>query len=87
MTLARSVLIGAAFWVGATVASQAQYQTGAYNQYQSPPPYRTSPVPPSWSYNPYTSGLGPCPQRLASDSESCREQMPPTFGQPDLRPH
>ncbi len=39
-------------------------------------------APPSWSYDPYTSGLGPCPQRLRGDP-SCAETVAPTAGQPN----
>ena len=42
-------------------------------------------TPPSWSYDPYTSGLSPCPQRLPGD-EPCSETMHPTYGQPSYWP-
>jgi hypothetical protein len=80
MTLARSILLAAICLGGTTFAAHAQWQY--------PPPYPYSQVPatpPAWSYDPYTSGFGPCPQRTPNDSLSCRDQMPPTFGQPDYR--
>ena len=93
MTLRKSILLGAMCLVGTALAAnaQAQYQPYPYNQVSQLPQYQPSytPVPatpPSWSYDPYTSGFGPCPQRDAKDSLSCRDQMPPTYGQPDLRP-
>ena len=39
-------------------------------------------APASWSYSPYTSGLGPCPQRDRTDS-ACSERIAPTAGQPN----
>lgn len=48
-------------------------------------PYAFDPgqaAPPSWYYNPYTSGLGPCPQRYRTDPP-CRETIQPSYGQPD----
>ena len=89
----KSLLIGTVCLVGTAVLAnaQAQYQPYPYNQlsqvplYQ--PPYAAAPTTPlAWSYDPYTSGLSPCPQHDPRDSVSCREQMPPTYGQPDLRP-
>jgi hypothetical protein len=53
------------------------------------PPVTVNPyvptTPPSWSYNPYTSGLGPCPQRLPGDPP-CSETMVPSYGQPSYWP-
>ena len=79
MRLWKSVLLGAMCLVGTGLVAQAQYALPGPQYYQVPA------TPPAWSYNPYTSGFGPCPQRLPNDSTSCREQMPPTFGQPDFR--
>jgi hypothetical protein len=42
-------------------------------------------TPPEWSYNPYTSGLGPCPQRMPGD-QPCKETMHPSYGQPSFWP-
>lgn len=73
----KSILIGAALLVAATVAAQAQPQYPAY-------PYNQVPVaPPSWSYDPYTSGLAPCPQWRPGDLTRCGQQMPPSYGQPN----
>ena len=89
----KSLLIGAVFLIGAALLAhaQAQYQPYPYTQLsQLPlhqPPYAPVPTTPLlWSYDPYTSGFSPCPQRDPRDSLSCRDQMPPTYGQPDLRP-
>ena len=75
------MLLGAMCLVATTLGANAQPQYQPYPYYQAPVP------PPSWSYDPYTSGLSPCPQRLPSDSTSCRQQMPPSYGQPSYRPH
>jgi hypothetical protein len=94
----KSILIGAVFLAGTALVTDArsqypvQYPAYPYNnqlsqlpQYQ--PSYAPIPAtPPSWSYDPYTSGLSPCPQRDPRDSDSCWQQMPPTYGQPDYRP-
>jgi len=42
-------------------------------------------TPPSWSFDPYTSGLGPCPQRGPGD-EPCSERISPSYGQPSYWP-
>lgn len=42
-------------------------------------------TPPSWSYDPYTSGLSPCPQRMPGD-DPCRDTMQPSYGQPSYWP-
>jgi hypothetical protein len=57
----------------------------AQHPYQTFPYYRVPSTPPSWSYDPYTSGLGPCPQRYRSDPP-CRYTMHPTYGQPSYWP-
>jgi len=38
-------------------------------------------IPPAWSYNPYTAGLAPCPQREAGDP-SCGDLMTPSSSRP-----
>jgi hypothetical protein len=84
MALGKSMLISAALLVGATLVAnaQAQYQAYPNNQVAVAPPYNPAPViPPSWYYDPYTSGLGPCPQRYQADPP-CREVMEPSYGQP-----
>ena len=96
MTLARYILT-AGLVIGAAPAN-AQSQWPSY-QYPPPPPvvyhYPFLPpvavqpyvptTPPSWSYNPYTSGLSPCPQRLPGD-DPCSETMQPSYGQPSYWP-
>jgi hypothetical protein len=79
MRFCRSIPTSAAVLLGATLIAQAAPQYPWY-------PFYPVPVPPAaWSYDPYTSGLSPCPQWMPGDS-SCRNQMPPTYGQPDYRP-
>ncbi len=80
MTLRKSALLSAIFLVGATLAANAQTYYPAYPYQQAPP------RPPSWSYDPYTSGSAPCPQRLPGDQTTCQQQMPPTYGQPSYWP-
>jgi hypothetical protein len=58
-----------------------------YAPYQTP--YPTSParaLPPSWSYDPYTSGQTSCPQKRPGDTQPCSQIMPPTYGQPSYWP-
>ena len=77
MPLVKSMFLGAAFLIGASVAANAQAQYQPY-PYPSSQPYPYSPptdyrqvrpsnqvpaVPPSWYYNPYTSGFTPDPNR------------------------
>jgi hypothetical protein len=79
MTLRKSMLMSGVLLVGATFVANAQPQ---YPWYPYP---QLSAAPPSWYYDPYTSGLGPCPQRRPSDPP-CRETMEPSFGQPSYWP-
>lgn len=55
-------------------------------QYQTVPYQQPAQTPPSWSYDPYTSGLGPCPQKGPWDTQPCSQIMPPTYGQPSYWP-
>lgn len=72
------------------MAQPVQYQQPyqSYQQQYSAVPiqnYRANPAPAapsSWSYDPYTSGLGPCPQRMRGD-DRCSETIAPTAGQPN----
>ena len=80
MTLRKAMFLGAICLAGAAVAAKAQPQYPAY-------PLNPGPAtPPSWSYDPYTSGSAPCPQRMPGDLTTCRQQMPPTYGQPSYWP-
>jgi hypothetical protein len=85
MALAKSILLSAALLVGTTLVanSQAQYQPYPNPQVAvTPPPSPQVPAAPlSWYYNPYTSGLGPCPQRYPTEPP-CRETIEPSYGQP-----
>jgi hypothetical protein len=80
MTTWKSILLGAALVAAVPVAANAEppYQPYLYNQLAA--------APPAWNYDPYTSGLGPCPQRRASDPP-CHQTMDPTYGQPSYWPH
>ena len=81
----KPTLLGTTILLAATLgsAAQAQYpayaQAAPYWQYQQPP--QLPATPPSWSYNPYTSGLGPCIQKGPLDLGKCADQMPPNYGQ------
>lgn len=59
---------------------QAATQYPGYVQFYPNNPAPAAPT--SWSYNPYTSGLGPCPQRDRGDTP-CSERIAPTAGQPN----
>ena len=79
----RAILLAGAMLVGAAAVAQAQVQY----QYPPPPPPAAHQVPPaaapaSWSYDPYTSGLGPCVQANWGNSPPCKDFMQPTYGQP-----
>jgi hypothetical protein len=85
MALTRAIAAGAAILVAATTAAGAQaIQPTPYPAAWLFGPYQyayTSQVPLSWYYNPYTSGLGPCPQRLPGDPR-CADMISPSYGQP-----
>jgi hypothetical protein len=79
------VVLSAMVLLGTTLSANAQ------TQYPQPPqqpyPYTRVPAtPPSWSYDPYTSGLGPCTNWSATDLARCGDLSPPTYGQPTYRP-
>lgn len=57
-----------------------QYQ--GFGQVQAYPNNPAPNAPASWSYNPYTSGLSPCPQRARGD-DRCEDRIAPTAGQPN----
>ena len=95
MTPIKSALVGAAGLLAATLSANAQpqYAQQPQNYGYSPTPYGYPPVqyypsnpapaaPPSWSYNPYTSGLGPCTERGIGD-DRCSTRIFPTAGQPN----
>ena len=86
MALTRSIVAGAAILVAATMAAGAQQVQPTpypYAWFFGPNQYAyTSPAPQSWYYNPYTSGLGPCPQRFPGDPP-CSDTIQPSFGQPN----
>ena len=80
MTLKRLLLAAAICLAAPTAGAVAQpypYPGQAYPAYQPP-----APPPPSWSYDPYTSGAAPCPQGVHGDLQTCAQKMPPTYGQP-----
>ncbi len=81
----RSILLAAAVLIGATVIAPAQVP---YPDTEPNPRYYQIPAtPPSWSYDPYTSGIGPCVQMNKGNSPPCKEFMAPTYGQPNYWPY
>lgn len=89
MSLTKSIVAGAIILVGAATAARAQAVQPTpfpYNWVFGPYEYAYAPAAPlSWYYDPYTSGLGPCPQRLPGDLP-CKEVMQPSYGQPSFWP-
>jgi hypothetical protein len=83
----KSILLAGVFLVGATLTASAQapYQVPAPQPYY-PPISPAQALPPSWSYDPYTSGQTACPQKRPGDTQSCSQIMPPTYGQPSYWP-
>jgi hypothetical protein len=80
----KSMLMGVVVFAGLTVAdAQAQYPAYPYNQVPMtrPASWQAPVAPPSAYYDPYTSGLGPCPQRYPGEPP-CREAISPSYGQP-----
>ncbi len=75
------MLIGAVLLAGVSLAASAQ---PFYPPYLYAPPPGAAPTP--WYYNPYTSGLGPCPQRRGGSDPPCRETIEPSYGQPNYWP-
>jgi len=72
-----------------TAPAEAQYAAYPYPPAYAYPVPVISPAqayPPSWSYSPYTSGQGPCPQGIPGDLGKCQDRMPPTYGQPSYWP-
>jgi hypothetical protein len=87
----KSLLLAAACLAATALAANAQAPYAA-KPYAAPYGYAppVSPArayPPSWSYDPYTSGRGPCPQKLPGDLTTCQQNMPPTYGQPSYWPN
>src|SRR5689334_12767145 len=72
-----SLIVWLALTATALPASAAEY--GAQQFYPNNP---APAAPPAWSYDPYTSGLGPCPERLPGD-DKCADRIAPTAGQPN----
>lgn len=87
MPFLKLLLASATLIAAASTVAEAQMPYPAYPGYVYP--YATAPAaaPPSWSYDPYTSGMTNCPQRRAGDLTSCQQQMPPTYGQPSYWPY
>jgi hypothetical protein len=86
VTPMKSILLAALFLAGTSLAAMAQMPYPA----PTPAPYGVmSPaqaLPPSWSYDPYTSGQAPCPQGIPGETGHCQDRMPPTYGQPSYWP-
>jgi hypothetical protein len=79
MKLMNVILGSALIAVSLTAGAHAQYP------YQGAP-YQPPQHPASWSFDPYTSGLGPCVQKDHKDLAPCSAIMPPTYGQPSYWP-
>jgi hypothetical protein len=82
MTFKRLLLATAICLAGPIAVASARSYYPAYPYAQ---PAR-APTPPSWSYDPYTSGAAPCPQGIHGDLQTCQQKMPPTYGQPSYWP-
>ena len=98
---ARTYIVTAALLLAGAAPASAQSQWPSYQYPPPPAtyyvpymyPYLPSTTvypsvpttPPSWSFDPYTSGLGPCPQRGPGD-EPCSERISPSYGQPNYWP-
>jgi len=81
MRFRKPILLGAALLAVMAFGAAAQ---APYVPYVQSYPYNPAPnTPPAWSYNPYTSGLGPCVQANRGNSPQCRETLVPTAGQPN----
>jgi len=81
MTFKRLLLAASLCLAGSVTGAHAQPSA-----YQPWPAYQPAATPPSWSYDPYTSGQAPCPQGIPGDQQRCSEKMPPTYGQPSYWP-
>jgi hypothetical protein len=91
-------LLLAALGLAAAFAVPAQAQYAAYPYaapayaypapaYAYPRPVSPAQVyPPSWSYDPYTSGQAPCPQGARGETLHCDFRIQPTYGQPSYWP-
>lgn len=79
-----SVLVGTALL--AAIAFGASAQTPQWPTVASYPYHPAPSTPPSWSYDPYTSGSTACPQVNRGNSPPCREILSPTAGQPNYKP-
>lgn len=92
MAARTSIAFGTVLVVGMTLVASAEAQYPYPYSPAYPPsilpyiPGQVPPAPQAWSYDPYTSGLGPCPQRRSGSDPPCSELMPPTFGQPSYWP-
>ncbi|HEX3881263.1 MAG TPA: hypothetical protein VHW66_01265 [Stellaceae bacterium] len=82
MNVRNSILAGALFLAATGFAANAQTPYPSYPSYPSGPAPN---APESWSYDPYASGLGPCPQRRPGDPP-CSVTFKPTYGQPSYWP-
>jgi len=88
MAFGKSLVFAAIMLGGASVSASAQYYypPGPGYPYPPAPPYQAQyqapRTPPSWSYDPYTSGQAPCTQGINGDGQTCAQKMPPTYGQP-----
>lgn len=87
----KSTLLAGLFLAATTLGAAAQQMPAP--SYPAPYGYATAPAispaqayPPSWSYDPYTSGQTACVQKGPWDNQPCSAIMPPTYGQPSYWP-
>lgn len=79
----KTILLAAILLGGSALAVSAQVPYPAPSPYPYARPISPAQAyPPSWSYDPYTSGQTSCPQKRPGDTQPCSQIMPPTYGQP-----
>lgn len=81
----RTLLAAGLSLAGLLLVGQAEAQYPAYPYFPGYAYSAPAPTPPSWNYDPYTSGLTPCPQWVPGLTDSCRNLVP-SYGQPNYRP-
>lgn len=82
----KSTLLATLFLAATTIAAGAQAPGYPYGYAPAPAISPAQALPPSWSYDPYTSGQTACTQKRQGDTEPCSQIMPPTYGQPSYWP-
>ena len=86
----KSILLGLLYLgVAASAANAETFPAPPYAYAPPPAADQTAAapaIPPSWYYNPYTSGLTACVQWSPNDPENCRDQRKPSYPQPAYAP-